>query len=62
MLQRDLMARKPRPPKDWAPFSIRFDKETREQLEQAAADDMRPIGHLVIKIVTDWLKAKGYRK
>lgn len=58
----NLMARKPKPPKDWVPFSIRFDKETRDQLERAAAADMRPTGHLVLKIVTDWLKENGYRK
>jgi hypothetical protein len=31
-------------------------------LEKAAKDDMRPVSHLVQKIVADWLKERQYLK
>jgi hypothetical protein len=45
-----------------APLSIRFDAEVRTALDQAARDDMRPVGILVQKVMMEWLKARGYLK
>jgi hypothetical protein len=33
-------------------------QDIRTALEKAAKDDMRPVSHLVQKIVADWLKEK----
>jgi translation elongation factor EF-G len=51
-----------KPEKVWPPLSVRLDSDIREGLEKAAKDDMRPVSHLVAKIVSDWLKEKGYLK
>jgi hypothetical protein len=52
----------PKPAKVWPPLSVRFDAEMREALEKAAKDDMRPVSHLVQKVMADWLREKGYLK
>jgi hypothetical protein len=44
------------------PLSIRFDATVRAALDKAAADDMRPAGVLVQKVMIEWLKARGYLK
>ena len=44
------------------PLSIRFDADVRVALDKAAADDMRPAGVLVQKVMIEWLKARGYLK
>ena len=41
---------------------IRVQPETKAALEKAAKDDMRSLAVMVEKIVTDWLRAKGYLK
>lgn len=43
-------------------LGIRVQPETKEALEMAAKDDLRSISSLVEKILTDWLKQKGYLK
>jgi hypothetical protein len=59
-----LMTKAPqkKPVKVWPPLSIRLEPNLREGLEQAAKDDLRPVSHLVQKVVADWLKEKGYVK
>ena len=55
------MAKGPqKPPKEYPPLSVRFDHDIRAALEKAAKADMRPVSHLVQKIVADWLKEKGF--
>jgi hypothetical protein len=39
-----------------------FDHDMRVALDKAAKDDRRPVSQLVIKVMADWLKAKGYLK
>jgi hypothetical protein len=51
-----------KPAHEWPPLSVRFDQEVRGALEKAAKDDMRPVSHLVQKIVADWLKERQYLK
>jgi hypothetical protein len=51
-----------KPPREYPPLSVRFDQDIRVALEKAAKEDMRPVSHLVQKIVADWLKEKGFLK
>jgi hypothetical protein len=36
--------------------------ELRDELRQAAADDMRSVSTLIETVLTDWLKRRGYTK
>ena len=57
------MAKAPaKPEKVWPPLSVRLEPEIREALERAAKEDLRPVSHLVQKIVADWLKGRGFLK
>nr|WP_179220702.1 hypothetical protein [Sphingomonas laterariae] len=42
------------------PIAFRVDAELKSALEKAAKDDQRSLSSLVVKILTDWLRAKGY--
>ncbi|KAB2752253.1 MULTISPECIES: ribbon-helix-helix protein, CopG family [Brucella] len=42
------------------PISFRLPAETKAALEKAAQDDMRSVSSLMEKLVTDWLREKGY--
>lgn len=42
------------------PLGVRLDEDVREALTSAARDDARSISSLTSKIITDWLKSKGY--
>jgi predicted transcriptional regulator len=41
------------------PFTVRLPQATREQLEQFARADDRPVSALIRKILTEWLKRRG---
>jgi predicted transcriptional regulator len=41
------------------PFTVRLPQTIRDQLEQFARADDRPVGALVRKILTEWLKRRG---
>jgi hypothetical protein len=59
----NMMAKAPQKPTQvFPPLSVRFDQDVRAGLEKAAKADMRPVSHLVQKIVADWLKEKGFLK
>jgi hypothetical protein len=45
-----------------AALSVRVSDQVKAAVEKAAADDSRSSASLVEKIVTEWLKAKGYLK
>ena len=60
--ERRVMSPKKRSMHPVAPLSIRFDAEVRKALDKAAADDMRPVGVLVQKVMMEWLRAQGYLK
>lgn len=45
-----------------APLGLRILPSVRKALEQAAADDSRPMASYVEKLLTEHLKAKGYLK
>lgn len=42
------------------PIGVRINLETKEALGRAAKDDRRSLASMTDKILTDWLKAKGY--
>lgn len=42
------------------PISFRLPAETKAALEKAAKDDTRSVSSLMEKLVSDWLKEKGY--
>ena len=42
--------------------TMRFDPELKAALEKAAKDDGRSVSSLVMKILSDWLKEKGWLK
>ena len=44
------------------PRTINFTTKVRKALDKAAADDMRPVGVLVQKVMIEWLKGQGYLK
>lgn len=44
------------------PIGVRIALETKEALAAAAKDDRRSLASMTDKILTDWLKAKGYLK
>lgn len=44
------------------PISFRLPQEVKSALEQAATDDRRSVSSLLDKLVSDWLKEKGYLK
>lgn len=41
-------------------LGVRVQPETKEALEKAAKADVRSVSSLIEKILTDWLKDKGY--
>jgi hypothetical protein len=41
-------------------LGVRLDPEVKDALENAAIDDARSVSSLVQKIVSEWLKEKGY--
>lgn len=42
------------------PISFRLEFETKQALEKAAKEDSRSVSSLLDKLVSDWLKEKGY--
>ena len=42
------------------PIGVRISVEAKEALAKAAKDDLRSMASLVEKILTDWLREKGY--
>jgi len=44
------------------PVSFRLPAETKAAAEQAAADDQRSLSSLIEKLLTDFLRKKGYLK
>jgi hypothetical protein len=62
------MARSPKPSAKKStvarPFAttMRFDPIIKEALERAAKEDRRTATSLTMKILEDWLKAKGFLK
>ena len=42
------------------PIGVRVSQETKDALACAAKDDLRSMASLVEKILTDWLREKGY--
>lgn len=42
------------------PIGVRIQQETKAALEKAAKDDRRSMASLVDKILTDWLRERGY--
>jgi hypothetical protein len=45
-----------------APLGLRILPSLKKALEQAAAEDHRPVASYVEKLLTEHLKAKGYLK
>lgn len=45
-----------------APISFRIEQALKNALEQAAKDDMRSVSSMVEKILTTYLRDKGYLK
>ncbi len=45
-----------------SPLGFRVPDDVKAALEKAAEDDTRSVSSLALKIITDWLKAKGYLK
>lgn len=43
-------------------LGVRVQPETKEALEAAAKADVRSVSSLIEKILTDWLRDKGYLK
>lgn len=43
-----------------AALGLRIFPSVKDALERAAADDSRPVASLVEKIVSDWLRERGY--
>lgn len=42
------------------PLGVRLDPEVKEALEKAARDDARSQSSMISKILSDWLKERGY--
>lgn len=42
------------------PIAFRVDAPLKTALEKAARDDQRSLSSLIVKILTDWLREKGY--
>lgn len=42
------------------PVSFRLPQEVKEALERAAKEDTRSVSSLMEKLITDWLREKGY--
>jgi hypothetical protein len=42
------------------PTSIRLDPKIKKALDKAAADDSRSLNNMIEKILTDWLRERGY--
>jgi len=42
------------------PLGFRLEPQVKEALERAAKDDMRSVSSLVEKVLTQWLREKGY--
>jgi hypothetical protein len=45
-----------------SPLGFRVPDDVKAALEKAAEDDTRSVSSLALKIITDWLKTKGYLK
>lgn len=41
-------------------LGVRVQPEVKAALEKAAADDLRSISSLIEKVLTEWLREKGY--
>jgi hypothetical protein len=55
--------KKPAPAKKLKePFSVRLDADERKALEAAGAAEDRPAAYVARRVLTDWLKAKGFLK
>ena len=44
------------------PLGVRMSPDTKAALDKAAKDEVRSLSSLIEKILTDWLKSKGYLK
>jgi hypothetical protein len=42
------------------PLGVRLEQDVRDALTKAASDDGRSVSGLIGKILSDWLKEKGY--
>ena len=45
-----------------SPLGFRVPDDVKSALEKAADDDTRSVSSLALKIIAEWLKAKGYLK
>lgn len=43
-----------------AALGFRVAQDLKDGLEKAAAEDSRSVSSLIIKILTDWLRERGY--
>jgi hypothetical protein len=44
------------------PLGVRLNPETKAALDKAAKDEARSLSNLIERVLTEWLKAKGYLK
>jgi hypothetical protein len=42
------------------PTSIRLDPKVKKALDKAATEDSRSLNNMIEKILTDWLRERGY--
>lgn len=42
------------------PISFRIDPELKSAIERAAKDDRRSVSSLIMNILADWLRERGY--
>jgi hypothetical protein len=42
------------------PTSLRLDPKIKKALEKAAEEDSRSMSNMIEKILTDWLRERGY--
>jgi len=54
--------KKPAPAKTKEPFSVRLDEDERKALEAAGAKEERPAAWIARRVLTDWLREKGFLK
>jgi hypothetical protein len=57
----DMIKKKPKPAEP-VRTTMRLEPELKEALEKAAAEDKRNVTSMTSKILSDWLKEKGYLK
>jgi hypothetical protein len=43
-----------------SPLGFRVEPDLKAALEKAAAEDQRSVSSLILKILTDWLRANGH--